>query len=312
MGENMPLAEEYAVMLGQMAENPTPAMSDMAPAEAREMYRMMRPVIEELPIGSVRDEQIAGPAGDLALRIYTPTGDGPFGIFVNFHGGGWVIGDLDTSDSVCRSLAEAASCVVVSVDYRLAPENPAPAAIEDCWAALQWVSENQSSLGGNGLLAVGGESAGACLAATMSMHARDLETPNIDFQLLAYPVLDADLTRQSYIDNGDGYLLTTATMQWFWDQYCPDEELRSNPALSPLQAGDLKDLPATLVVTAEFDPLRDEGELYGQRLKEAGVAAEIMRCDGLVHDFLATAPVFPSSGAAFTQIAEKVRTALAK
>lgn len=307
----MPLAEEYAAMLGQMAENPAPALSDMPPAEAREMYRMMRPVIEELPIGSIRDEQIAGPAGDLAIRIYTPTGDGPFGVFVNYHGGGWVIGDLDTSDAVCRSLAEAARCVVVSVDYRLAPENPAPAAIEDCWAALQWVAENQQSLGGNGVLAVGGESAGACLAATMSMHARDLETPNIDFQLLAYPVVDADLTRQSYIDNGDGYLLTTATMQWFWDQYCPDQGLRANPALSPLQAEDLTDLPATLIVTAEFDPLRDEGELYGQRLKDAGVAAEIMRCDGLVHDFLATAPMFPSSGAAFTRIAEQVRAALA-
>jgi acetyl esterase len=139
MGENMPLAEEYAAMLGQMAENPAPALSDMAPVEAREMYRLMRPVIAELPIGSVRDEQVPGPVGDLAIRIYTPSGDGPFGIFVNFHGGGWVIGDLDTSDSVCRSLAEAASCVVVSVDYRLAPEHPAPAAIEDCWAALQWV-----------------------------------------------------------------------------------------------------------------------------------------------------------------------------
>ena len=307
----MPLAEEYAALLGQMAEDPAPALSDMPPGEAREMYRLMRPVIEELPIGSIRDEQIPGPAGDLAIRIYTPTGEGPFGILVNFHGGGWVIGDLDTSDSVCRSMAQAANCVVVSVDYRLAPEHPAPAAIEDCWAALQWVAENQPALGGNGRLAVGGESAGACLAATMSMHARDLDSPTIDFQLLAYPVVDADMTRQSYQDNGEGYLLTTETMRWFWDQYCPDEELRLNPALSPLQAKDLSDLPDTLVVTAEFDPLRDEGELYGERLKAAGVNADILRFDGLVHDFMATAPVFASSGAAFAQIAAQVKAALA-
>ena len=307
----MPLAEEYAALLAQMAENPAPAMSEMSPEEGREMYRMMRPVIEELPIGAVRDETIDGPGGDLALRIYTPTGDGPFGIMVNFHGGGWVIGDLDTADSVCRSLAQAASCIVVSVDYRLAPEHPAPAAIEDCWAALQWVAENQDSLGGNGKLAVGGESAGGCLAATMSMHARDLDSPDIDFQLLAYPVVDADMTRGSYAENGEGYLLTTDTMAWFWDMYCPEEELRSNPALSPLQASDLSDLPATLVVTAEFDPLRDEGELYGEKLKAAGVDAEVMRFDGLVHDFMATAPVFASSGAAFASIAERVKAALA-
>jgi len=165
----MPLAEEYAALFSQMAESPAPALSEMTPEQGREMYRLMRPVIPELPIGSIRDEQIPGPAGEINLRIYTPTGDGPFGILVNYHGGGWVIGDLDTSDSVCRNLAEAASCVVVSVDYRLAPENPAPAAIEDSWAALQWVAENQSDLGGNGRLAVGGESAGGCLAATMSM-----------------------------------------------------------------------------------------------------------------------------------------------
>ena len=307
----MPLAEEYAALFSQMAETPAPAISDIPPEQGREMYRLMRPVIPELPIGSIRDEQIPGPAGEIDIRIYTPAGDGPFGILVNYHGGGWVIGDLDTSDSVCRQLAEAASCVVVSVDYRLAPENPAPAAIEDSWAALQWVAENQSSLGGNGRLAVGGESAGGCLAATMSMHARKLGSPKIDFQLLAYPVVDADMTRQSYLDNGEDYLLTTKTMKWFWDMYCPDEELRANPTLSPLQAEDLSGLPATLVVTAEFDPLRDEGELYGKRLKEAGVAAEVLSCDGLVHDFLATAPVFKSSGAAFAQIAEKVKQALA-
>jgi acetyl esterase len=307
----MPLAEEYAALINQMAETPAPALKDLAPAEGREMYRLMRPVIPELPIGSVRDEQIPGPGGDIAVRIYTPSGDGPFGILVNYHGGGWVIGDLDTSDSVCRQLAQTAECVVVSVDYRLAPEHPAPAAIEDSWAALQWVAENQRSLGGNGRLAVGGESAGGNLAAAMAQHARSTGGPELHFQLLAYPVVDADMSRQSYVDNGEGYLLTTDTMQWFWDLYCPDVELRSNPALSPLQAEDHSNLPPALIVTAEFDPLRDEGELYGERLKAAGVDAEVIRFDGLVHDFLATAPVFQSSGAAFAQVAARLKTALA-
>jgi len=271
----------------------------------------MRPVIEELPIGSIRDETISGPGGDIGLRIYTPSSAGPHGIFVNYHGGGWVIGDLETADSLCRHLAETADCVVVSVDYRLAPEHPAPAAIEDSWTALQWVAENQQALGGNGRLAVGGESAGGNLAAALALHARDRGAPEVDYQLLAYPVVDASMDYQSYQENGEGYLLTTETMQWFWDTYCPEAELRSNPALSPLNAEDHSDLPAALVVTAEFDPLRDEGEAYGARLKAAGVDVEVMRCDGLVHDFLATAPLFSSSGAAFAQIAGKLKAALA-
>jgi acetyl esterase len=274
------------------------------------MYRLMRPVIEELPIGSVRDERIPGPAGEIPVRIYTPTGEGPFGVLVNYHGGGWVIGDLDTADAVCRSLAETARCVVVSVDYRLAPEHPAPAAVEDAWAALLWAAENLAALGGNGRLAVGGESAGGNLAAVMALMARDEGGPEIHYQLLAYPVVDADLSRQSYVDNGQDYLLTVDTMQWFWDQYCPDPAGRSHPALSPLKAESHADVAPALVITAEFDPLRDEGEAYGERLREAGVAAEILRFEGLVHDFLATAPLFQSSGKAFAEVAGRLARAL--
>jgi acetyl esterase len=182
--------------------------------------------------------------------------------------------------------------------------------VEDAWAALLWAAENLAALGGNGRLAVGGESAGGNLAAVMALMARDEGGPEIHYQLLAYPVVDADLSRQSYVDNGQDYLLTVDTMQWFWDQYCPDPAGRSHPALSPLKAESHADVAPALVITAEFDPLRDEGEAYGERLREAGVAAETLRFEGLVHDFLATAPLFQSSGKAFAEVAGRLARAL--
>ena len=307
----MPLAEEYAALLAELSANPGPELKDLTPAEGRELYRMMRPVVEELPIGAIRDERIPGPAGEIPIRIYTPTGSGPFGILVNYHGGGWVIGDLDTADSVCRNIAETARCIVVSVAYRLAPEHAPPAAVEDSWAALERVAANAEALGGNGRIAVGGESAGGNLAAVVALRARDRGGPAIDYQLLAYPVVDDDLSRAAYADNGEGYSLSTETMQWFWQQYCPDPAARANPEITPLKAQHHAELPPALIVTAEFDPLRDEGEAYGRALEAAGVVVEVMRCDGLVHDFLATAPLFQSSGAAFTEIAARLQQALA-
>jgi acetyl esterase len=307
----MPLAEEYAALLAELSANPSPELKDLPPEQGREMYRLMRPVVEELPIGSIREERIKGPAGEIPLRIFTPSSPGPHGVLVNYHGGGWVIGDLDTADSVCRHLAEAASCIIVSVDYRLAPEHAAPAAVEDSWTALAWVAGNAEALGGNGRLAVGGESAGGNLAAVMALKARDAGGPAIDFQLLAYPVVDDDFGRQSYADNGEGYLLTTETMRWFWSQYCPDPAARANPDITPLKAASHANLPPALIITPEFDPLRDEGEAYGAALEAAGGRAEVMRCDGLVHDFLATAPLFQSSGAAFAAVAERLKAALA-
>ena len=307
----MPLAPEYASMLAELAGNPGPALQEMTPEEGRELYRLMRPLNPDLPIGAVRDETIPGPNGEVPLRIYTPAAGGPCGIFINYHGGGWVIGDLDTSDGFCRGLAEAAHCVVVSVDYRLAPEHRYPAAVTDSFIALSWVAENTTALGGNGRLAVGGESAGANLAAVMALKARDEGGPQIDLQLLAYPVVDADMSRPSYVDNGSDYILTTESMMWFWDHYCPDPAARQAPDASPLHAASHKELPPALILTAEFDPLRDEGELYGEVLNQAGSPAEVIRFDGLVHDFLATAGIFEVSRAAFNRVAAKVKSALA-
>jgi acetyl esterase len=306
----MPLTPEYQAMLAQAAAQPAPPLSSLAPADGRQMYRMMRPVNPDLPVGSVTDRTIPGPAGDLPVRIYTPTGTGPFPVLVNFHGGGWVIGDLETSDAACRDLCRTVGCVVVSVDYRLAPEHRFPAAVDDSLAATAWVAENMAALNGNGRLAVGGESAGGNLAAVVAQLARDAGGPRIDFQLLLYPVTDCDLGRASYAANGKGYLLELDTMRWFWDEYCPDPAARQDPKASPIRAANLGNLPPALIVTAEFDPLRDEGEAYGRALQAAGSPAEICRYDGLVHDFLATAQVFPSSRAAFEAICGRLRQAL--
>jgi acetyl esterase len=308
----MPLTPEYEAMFAQLAaQPPAPPLSALAPADGRLMYRMMRPVNPDLAVGSVTDRVIPGPAGTIPVRIYAPVGAGPFPVFVNFHGGGWVIGDLETADAASRDLCNTAGCIVVSVDYRLAPEHVFPAAVDDCEAATAWVAANMTAINGNGRLAIGGESAGGNLAAVVAQRARDAGGPRIDFQLLLYPVTDCDLERGSYRENGEGYLLTLDTMRWFWDQYCPDLSQRTDPRASPLRAANLAKLPPALVVTAEFDPLRDEGEAYGRALQAAGSHADIRRFDGLVHDFCATAQAFNASRAAFEEICSRLKQALA-
>ena len=307
----MPLAPEYQAMLEQLADAPGPAITEMSPTEARELYRTMRPANPELAVGRVTDRSIPGADGDIGLRIYTPTGDGPHPVLVNFHGGGWVIGDLDTADGVCRDLCNTAQCVVVSVDYRLAPEHVFPAAPDDAYAATCWAADNQAALNGNGKIGVCGESSGGNLAAVVCLKARDEAGPQIDFQLLLYPVVDCDMTRQSYVDNGSGYFLETDTMVWFWNHYCPDLERRKDPAASPLLAESHGNLPPALVVTAEFDPLRDEGGLYAETLQAAGGDAQVVCYDGLVHDFFATATIFQASRPGFEHACSALRDALA-
>jgi acetyl esterase len=261
----------------------------------------------DLPIHKVSDALLPGPGGDISIRIYQPQGDGPFGILVYFHGGGWVIGDLDTADAVCREIATLAEVIVVSVDYRLAPEHVYPAAVQDSYAALQWVNDNLETLQGNGKIGVGGESAGGNLAAVVAQQSRDRGGPPIAFQCLLYPVTDAEMSRPSYSENGSGYLLETTTMEWFWDTYCPDLEQRLNADASPLRAKNLADLPPALVVTAEFDPLRDEGNAYAHALQAAGNSATLMCCEGLVHDFFSTAAVFGCSRGPFEKTINALR-----
>ena len=305
----MPLAAEYQALLDQLAAAPGPSFTELTPAEARAAYRRMRPLNEALDV-SVRNTQVAGPDGPIPIRIYTPPGGEPRPVYVNFHGGGGVIGDLDTAEAACRDMCLTAGCVVASVDYRLAPEHIYPAAVEDCYAATCWAAENSKTLGGNGRIAVGGESAGGNLAAAVCLKARDESGPTIDFQLLAYPVTDADFDRQSYVENATGYILETDTMRWFWDQYLPNTEERSAPYASPIRAADLSGLPPAMVMTAEFDPLRDEGMAYASALSEAGVPCKSVIYQGLVHDFFATAQIFQASRGPFEEACEALRRGL--
>ena len=225
----MPLVPEYQAMLEALAAEPGPPITAMTPEEARALYRMMRPVNDDLAVGEVVERRVPGPAGEVPLRIYRPQSEGPHPLLLYLHGGGWVIGDLETADAACRDLCATAGCLVVSVDYRLAPEHRFPAAVDDCYAALEWVADNGDALGGNGRLGVTGESAGGNLAAVLCLKARDEGGPRIDFQLLLYPVVDDDLGRPSYRENATGYILETDTMSWFWDHYCPDPASRSHP-----------------------------------------------------------------------------------
>ena len=307
----MPLHPDYEAMLKQLAEVGGPDLIEMPPPAAREMFRAMQPAPAALGEG-VRNVSIPGPGGALGLRVYTPPGEGPFPIAMMFHGGGWVIGDLDTADTQSREVSQGTGAVVVSVDYRLAPEHRFPAAAEDCYAATCWAQENAASLHGDpDRLAVVGDSAGGNLAAVVALMARDRQGPAIAFQVLVYPVTDGvAFDTPSYRDNAEGYLLTTKAMRWFWDHYA-DAADRANPYASPARADDLSNLPAALVLTAEFDPLRDEGEAYAARLKAAGNRVECERLDGLIHGFFAQGAVVPAARPGMEKVCAALRTVFA-
>lgn len=234
-------------------------------------------------VSDVVDGSLPGAAGPLAYRLYRPADPGPHPIVVYFHGGGWVLGSHDSDDPFCRDICVRSTAIVISVDYRHAPEARFPAAADDAFAALRWIADNSESLGGEpGRLAVCGWSAGGNLAAVVCRMARDAGGPRIAGQVLVTPVTDCDLTRESYVSNAEGYALTTPLMTWFWDHYAdlPD---RQNPMASPLRADSLADLPPALVVTCEFDPLRDEGVAYAEALAAAGVDARSLPLSGQIH-----------------------------
>lgn len=265
-----------------------PAIQDLEPGEARAIYDLRTAALDAQPqIAAVEDRTIPGPAGELSIRIYSPITDDVLspGILF-FHGGGWVIGTIDTHDVACRALCAAACATVVSVEYRLAPEHRYPAASDDCFAATNWVAANAAEIGIDpAKLAVCGDSAGGHLAAVVCQDARDAGGPSIAAQALVYPVVDvANPGRPSMIDNAEGYLLTADAMRWFVEHYVPDQNQRAKPRCSPL-LGDLTDLPSALVVTAEYDPLRDEGREYAEALVASGVVAEHIDVAGQVHTF---------------------------
>ncbi|MEU5696449.1 alpha/beta hydrolase [Actinosynnema sp. NPDC020468] len=265
-----------------------PLDEGLTPAGIRARFAASwRPSPDARALASVVDRTIPGPAGALPVRVYTPAGDGPFPVVVWYHGGGWVLGSLDENDSTCRVLADEVGAVVVSVDYRLAPEHRFPAAADDAYAALEWVAAHGGELGVDGRIAVAGESAGANLAAVVALKSRDLGGPAIRHQLLASPVLAPPGDRPSYVDFATGHFLTRESMEWFFEQYPRSARDLADPYLSPIAADDLSGVAPASVMTAEFDPLRDEGEDYAHRLLDAGVPVRLIRYEGQIHGFFA-------------------------
>jgi acetyl esterase len=262
------------------------------------------------PVARVEDRTLPGMDGGIPARIYVPAGKSPLPVLVYFHGGGWVIGDIESSDGFCRALANATACIVVSVDYRLAPEHPFPAAADDAYCATLWAATNAAGFGGDpSRIAVCGDSAGGNLAAVVAQIARDRGRPAIRFQLLIYPVTDAACATPSYSENSEGYFLTKVAMQWFWNHYVQNEVDRSHPYASPLRAGSFAGLPEALVITAEYDPLRDEGEQYAERMRAAGTPVQLIRYDGMIHGFFTMGGLIDQGRAAVQQAATALRAA---
>ena len=286
-----PQAKLYLEMFSQM-----PLIQTLDAQTVREMFALAPPVEVELaPLAKVEDRMI--PVADdteIKVRIYTPEGQGPFPLFVYYHGGGWVIGDLETADPSCRMIANQTGRVVVSVDYRLAPEYKFPIPVEDSYAALKWVSENAAALNGNASnLVVGGDSAGGNLSAVVSLIAKEQNGPKVTAQVLIYPVTALGYDTKSYEEFQQGFGLDRDLMKWFGNYYINNEEDTKNKYIAPLLAEDLSNLPPAYVITAENDVLRDEGLAYANRLKQAGVKVKSIIEEGLVHGYFTNMAVFP-------------------
>lgn len=293
-----------------------PAYHTLSPKDARQLYRDTRAGATPTPpeIGAVTNLTAESPAGMIPLRMYRPKGvaDGTaLPALVFFHGGGWVIGDLDTHDVLCRQLTAEAGLVVVAVDYRLAPEARFPAAADDAWAATKWVAANARKLGVDATrLAVGGDSAGGNLAAVVALMARDAGAPQIKLQALLYPVVEVGTETRSYADFGDGYLLTRDGMRWFFDQYLASKDQAADWRVSPLRAKSLAGVAPALIVTAGFDPLRDEGEAYAGKLRAAGVRVDYICYGGMIHGFMPMGRLIDTGNRAVSHVAASLREAL--
>ncbi len=311
----MPVHPQVAVLLDRAARSLLPPYHTVTPFLARRIYRETRAVLSPRP-PEVSEARLLVAEGAIALRAYRPAGaarDESLPALVYFHGGGWTIGDLDTHDVLCRSLANGARCAVFSVDYRLAPESPFPAAVEDCIAATSYISRNSSTLQVDASrIAVGGDSAGGNLAAVVALHARDAGAPKIAFQLLIYPATDQRLGHASHQSNGKGYLLSAEAIQFFRSCYLPDRKDWDDWRASPLLAKSVAGVPPALVVTAGFDPLLDEGRAYAERLAREGCKVAYRQYDDMVHGFLLFGGVLDTANAAVAECSAALRRAFEK
>ena len=307
----MPLDPQAKAVMDQVAALGFPMAHTVSPQQAR-ANAQSRPRAAGPEVARVEDRTIPGPDTQIPVRIYTPPGSGPFPALVWFHGGGWVVGDLESADATARHLTVGAGCVVVSVDYRLSPEAKFPGPAEDCYAATMWVAEHAGEIGVSANnIAVGGDSAGGNLAAAVCLMAKDRGGPALGMQLLVYPVTDRDFQTGSYGDNADGYQLTRDTMIWYWDQYLANDADAGNAYAAPLQAQDLQGLPTAVVITAEYDPLRDEGEAYAHRLEAAGVPTTCTRYSGMIHGFFGMSAAVDKGKDAIAQASAALTVAFA-
>jgi acetyl esterase len=281
------LDDELAAVVADVEAAGVPEWHALSVASARRVEDDLFSPDDPRDVAFVRDLAFAGPGGEVPVRVYHDDPDGPAPVVVFYHGGGWTLGTLDSIGGVCRELAARAGCVVVSVDYRLAPEHPFPAAHDDAYAALKWVEANAGAFGGDpDRLAVAGTSAGGNLAASVALRARDEDGPEVHKQALLYPMTDRDTSRESYAEHGDGPLLTEADVAWFWEQYCRSPADAANPYASVLRARDHGSLPEAVVVTAGHDPLRDGGRAYADALDSDGTPTEHWHYPGMAHGFL--------------------------
>ncbi|MCU1458275.1 MAG: putative lipase [Actinomycetia bacterium] len=315
----MPLHPQAQKLLEFMSGLEEPYGPDTDPAVARARLETLAQTVPESmrdPVHRVEDRLIPGPRGDVPVRVYRPSDETGLPILVFFHGGGFVTGSVNVHDGILRPVVTAADCVIVSVDYGLAPEVPFPGGVEDCWAATQWVAEHAADLGGDpGRIAVGGDSAGGNLAAVVALEAKEAGGPDLVFQLLLYPVTTHDPDSPSIKENSKGYFLEESDMVWFSDKYFGSEEaalaLREarNWRAFPLLAPDVTGLPPAFVITAEFDPLRDQGEDYARLLQDAGVPTTLKRYDGMFHGFFGMQRVLDTSKELFDDVVAALRAA---
>jgi acetyl esterase len=304
---------QVEALLVQLAESGMPSPESMTVAQNRDLIVQLGDLAgppEE--VAGVVDTVAPGPAGDIPVRVYVPAGDGPLPVLVYYHGGGWVIGNIDTHDVPCRALANRSGVIVASVDYRLAPEYVFPAAVDDAYAAAVWAAEKAGEFGGDRTrLAVGGDSAGGNLSAVVCQLAKARGGPRIAFQLLVYPATDRHDDSPSMRENALGPLLTRAWIEWFYGHYLLGPEDGLDPRMSPLRAVDLSGLPPALVITAEYDPIRDQGAAYARRLREAGVSVEHVDYPGMIHGFFQMGGVLDAGREVLDRAGAAVRAALA-
>jgi acetyl esterase len=304
----MALHPQAKAFLAGIEASGAPPLYELTPEEARAGTRMMTELIGDGPqIATVEDFTIATTAGEISARRYVPENAPATILWI--HGGGWVVCDLNTHDAVCRILAKSSGCRVIAVDYRRAPEHPFPAPLDDCWDALGAVAEQ---LGPSPLI-IAGDSAGGNMAAACTLRARDRGGPELALQVLICPVLDHDTTNTSYRERGTGtdLFITAKDMEWFWNHYIPDLGSRSVPDASPLRAEDLSNLPPAIVITAEYDPLRDEGIAYAERLYAAGVPVTRRHYDDMFHDFFSFVNLIDAGNEAVEQVGTEIRTLVA-